>query len=1544
MSRRRDDVFPTVRTEGALLPPDLILRVVEGDGDLKGLTPRAYHLAGGERLNEGVSRSWSRLQGAWESFRSGADTLPDSDTGTTHTRERWLLILFQELGYGRLQTTRALEIEGKAYPVSHLWDRTPIHLVSFRIDLDRKTAGVAGAARMSPHGMVQELLNRSEEHLWGIVSNGLRLRILRDNASLTRQAYVEFDLEGMMEGEVYADFVLLWLLCHQSRFEVRDGRPERCWLERWARTAREQGTRALDRLREGVQDAIEALGAGFLAHPRNGALRDALRSGELSTQDYYREVLRLVYRLLFLFVAEDRELLLDPGADRETRERYLGHYSTARLRRLARAQRGSKHPDLYRSLRLVMEKLGDDEGYPALGLPALGSFLWSGEALPFLGDADIQNRAFLEALRALSLTRDEGVTRRVDYKNLGAEELGSVYESLLELHPTVDAGAGVFSLSVGGGHERRTTGSYYTPTSLVNELLDSALDPVLEEAVRAEEPERAILALKVCDPAVGSGHFLIAAAHRIARRLAFVRTGDEESSPEATRKALRDVIGHCLYGVDVNPMAVELCKVSLWMEALEPGKPLSFLDHRILCGNSLLGAMPALLAQGIPDNAFKPIEGDEKEVARGLKKQNRDERKGEQRTFFHALVAEATRTYGDLGDRLERLDALEDASIEGVHRKEQVFRRVTESAEYRRARLVADARCAAFVWPKREGAPEPVTFDLFRRFQEDPGSVPEETLAEVERLADEYRFFHWHLAYPDVFRVPEDDEPKNGDTGWSGGFDVVLGNPPWERLKLQEKEWFATRAPEIADARNAAARRKKIKALQTEDPTLYQDFLAARRRSEGASHLVRDSGRYPLCGRGDINTYSIFAETNRALIGPRGRVGCIVPSGIATDHTTRFFFQDLVQSKSLVSLYDFENRKKIFPAIDSRIKFCLLTLTGSGRPAPEAEFCFFALQVDDLRDPDRLFTLSAEEIELLNPNTKTCPIFRSRKDAELTKAIYRRVPVLIREGPPEENPWGVSLSRMFDMTNDSSLFREREQLEAEGWQLDGNVFRKEGERPWLPVYEGKMISMFDHRAAHIVINPDARTRPQKPLPAGDEDHEDPAFVVRPYLWAPEAEVGQRIPDEWSRDWFLVFKRVTASTNWRMVVGTVIPKSAVSYTLYTTSSTVENSRLVACLGAGLFSFAFDYCARQKTSQPSLPIGVAHECPMPPPGRLAGASWLNEQPLSDWIAPRVLELSYCSHELRSFAKDLGYGGAPFLWDEERRFLLRCELDAALFHLYLGTLENWQADRSSELRERFWAPRDAVEHILDTFPIVRKKDEKAYGEYRTKRVILEVYDRMAEAVRSGQPYRTLLDPPPADPSVAHPDRAEPEPEPVVVSLPTERRFRRVQPEYEERYERAVPLYTLSAAAGGFSNEQVPERDDWVEVPTARALRPGMFVARVVGRSMEPMIPDRAYCLFRRPVLHFHDGMILLAQHRDIVDPDTGGSFTVKRYRRVAVSGEDGGRQLGALLEPLNPDYPTIEIPSDSGEDFRPVAEFLEVVNEEGPEPRGSQSHSVH
>ncbi len=1315
MLLRGKSSFASVRTEGGLLPPDLLVRIANGDSKLAATAASDYHLGDGETKREAISRSWSRLASAWTAFQDALAKLPPNDPATTTTREKWLGLVFQELGFGRLEKRTAVDIEGKSYAISHGWRSVPIHLVGANVPIDRRSEHVVGASRTSPHGLVQEFLNRRDDALWGIVSNGKTLRLLRDSVRLSRPAYIEFDLAAIFEGGAFADFALFWLVCHQSRFEpFQSERIEDCALERWSKAADEEGTRVLDGLRDGVRAAIEDLGRGFLAHPSNTRLRDALRDGRLAPQAYYRQLLRAAYRLIFQAVAEDRGLLQDPNADAAARGRYTAWYSLSRVRRLAEKRRGSRHDDLWRMVKVVWRLLGDDRGGPALALPALGSFLWSDAAVPDIIGAELTNAAFLDAIHHLAFAIDGNTRRAVDFEHLGAEELGSVYESLLELHPELHLDDARFDLIAAAGNDRKSTGSYYTPDALVQCLLDSALEPVLEAIVRADDRRPLadrLLAVKVCDPACGSGHFLIAAAHRIAKRVAQARTGDDEPAPADHRQALRDVIGRCLFGVDKNEMAVELCKVSLWLESLTSGQPLSFLDDRILVGDALLGATPALLRQPLPAEAFDAIGDDDKALARNLKAKNRDETL-KQKNVDEAAKAQAQLNfavgaaggvgYADLTREARNLDALDDRSIAGVRAKEAGYRRLHDSPEYLKARLAADAWCAAFVWPKKKTEPEGLTTGTIRGLVRGEAVLSSEQARTVERLRRQYAFFHWCVEFPQVFEVKEGGANASA-AGWVGGFDCVLGNPPWERVKLQEQEFFASRSRAIAAAPNAAARRKLIEDLARGKDGLIEAYEDALRAADGASHLVRRSGRYPLCGRGDVNTYSIFAETMRAIVSARGRIGCIVPSGIATDDTTKFFFQDLMETGSLVSLFDFENREGLFPAVDSRMKFTLLTLTGVGAPTRVAEFAFFALRTGDLDDTDRRFTLTAQDLALLNPNTKTCPVFRSRRDAEITKAIYRRVPVLIEEGPPEKNPWGLTFARLFDMSNDSGLFKTKVELEGDGWKLDGNVFVKGGDR-YLPLYEAKMIHHFDHRWATY---DGLETRDLT-----DAEKADPACVALPRYWVPKAEVDKRLAGRWDREWLIGWRDICRSTDERTVIASVVPRVGVGDKFLLGLGSLDPAQAV-CLVAMMQSLCFDFIARQKIGGTSLKYFTMRQiAALPPRAMQQLAAWMPGSTVMQWICGRVVELAYNAVDLREFARDLGHDGPPFEWNEERRFQLRCELDAAFFHLY-------------------GIARDDVDYILETFPIVKRNDEKRWGEYRTKRVILELFDAMAGAV---------------------------------------------------------------------------------------------------------------------------------------------------------------------------------------------------------------------
>ena len=683
-----------VKSEGGLLPIDLLARVQAGDAGLPALKPADYYLPRHERLNEAAERAWTRATGLWRGLANDLATLPEGHHATQSTRKSWLLPLFEELGYGRLDPAPAHSYGERTLHVSHLRKASPVHLVGWNTDLDRKS-DAPGATVAPPHALLQELLNREDAYLWGFVSNGRMLRVLRDHHSLTRQAYVEFDLVKIMDDELFSEFYLLWLVCHQSRVDA--DKPSACHLESWLKTAREQGVSALGKLRQGVTLAIESLGAGFLAHPGNESLRRDLQTRQLEKQDYYRNLLRLVYRLIFLFTAEERNLLLVPDAPLEARDRYNQHYALRRLRLLARTRKGSAHVDMWRALRLVMSFLAD--GQPALALPALGSRLWDADFCGPLTLSDCPNRYLLQAIRHLAFTTEGKQTYPVNWRNVGAEELGGVYEALLEMHPVIDKSAAHFQLQSAAGNERKTSGSYYTPPELVDQLLRTALDPVLNEAVQKDNPERAILDLTICDPSCGSGHFLVAAAHRTAKRLAAVRTGDAEPAPGPQRTALRDVIGRCIYGVDLNEMTVELCKLSLWLEALEPGKPLSFLDHHIQVGNSLLGTTPALMSRGIPDDAFKPIGDDDKKTAAGIAKQHRIERSG-QEDMWKFFAEPGPNEQHEILERAQRIEGFSDATIDGVRRKERDYQDLAGLTAFQNSLFKANLWCAALIWPK----------------------------------------------------------------------------------------------------------------------------------------------------------------------------------------------------------------------------------------------------------------------------------------------------------------------------------------------------------------------------------------------------------------------------------------------------------------------------------------------------------------------------------------------------------------------------------------------------------------------------------------------------------------------------------------------------------------------------------------------------------------------------------------------------------------------------------------------------------------------------
>jgi hypothetical protein len=1316
--------FTTIKIEGGLLSSDYLHQIATGDGHVPGLSPSSYHLAPGERLSDAISGAWNVMRGRWVAFKDGVNHLPARDNGVRITRDRFLLPLFDELGYGRLLAAKENTINGIDYPISHGWGHCPIHLMGWNVPNDSRTVGVAGASQTNPHSLLQRFLNISENTLWGFLSNGHLLRVLRDNKTFARQSFIEFDLEAMFDGENYADFAIFFLLCHESRVEA--DKPHECYLEQWVQAVGRSGTRALEQLRFGVEEAIKEIGQGFLEESANSTLLDRLRNGSLSSAEYFRQILRLIYRMLFLFTAEDRGLLHPPQTDQLTRKRYRKYYSLGRVRELAATITGTRHGDLWECLGLVFRGLNG--GMLELGLPGLNSFLWSESATEGLNGARLSDKRLLSVIRNLAYIKDRNTRTRVDYSNLGSEELGGIYENILELTPSLNVAAGVITFETTSISERSETNSHYTPSSLVECLCDSALEPVIEHALNALDPERALLDIKVCDPACGSGHFLVAAARRIAKRLAWLRSGELEPSPNDRQRALRDVVGRCVYGVDLNPMAVELCKISLWFETIEPGKPLSFLDHKIKHGNSLIGATPSFIAQGIPDAAFTALEGDDKQFVLALKKANKQAREETNLLLFTGeIVWEA---FARIKDGMVQIEGLGNENLGDIQQKQKEYDALLVGDDYSHQKLVADAWCAAFTCKKTKAEGPVLTQEEFNLIGDNPKACAAELREKIRSESDKYSFFHWHLEFPEIFSP--NNESGNGLCGWNGGFDVVLGNPPWDKVNLMEKEWFSSRAPWIAKAASAAIRKRLIVALEREDPKLFGQYQEAFRKSLVDAFCLRSSGRYPLCGRGNVNTYTVFTELSRTLLNERGFAGLVIPTGIATDDTTKFFIQDVIDKKSLVSLFDFEN-KEIFPSVDSRFKFCLFTVGSGVQPVTEkAQFVFFAHDVQDIQAVEKRFTLGADEIALLNPNTRTCTSFRSPSDAELNKAVYRRVPIFIREGETRINPWGASSGEMFHMSHDSSLFQTDEALRSDGFACTGNVFSR-GSRSYLPLIEAKMLHHYDHRWSTFSGEGESRA-------VTSVEKLDPTFTVVPRYWVEEREVRSRFASSWSKSWFIAFRNITNATNERSAIATILPLTGLGHSASPIFVADKYSLVSSLLLSNLSSFILDFAARSKIGGTNLNFFILQQLPILVPEvyeqecKWSGGS----QKLKEWVLSRALELIYTALDLKPFAEDCGYAGPPFPWDEQRRFVLRCELDAAFFHLYLGTPDDWESQPQA-LRTLFPALRNAVAYVMNSFPIVRKKDEQQFGRYRTKEAILEIYDAMAEAERTGQKFES-------------------------------------------------------------------------------------------------------------------------------------------------------------------------------------------------------------
>jgi N-6 DNA Methylase len=1396
MPRRRNSdatPFETMRLEGALFVPELLERMAAGEASTQ--AEADYEIPKGLKLHEEYGRSFRIATALGNDFAQQA-LRADIDAAAA-TRTFVLAFMRECLAYKDAEILNApIELGGRQFPVTAMScaRRVPLIIAPHRLGLDDPDAEFAimgsGTRRKSAHQLAQEFLNASSDCLWAVVTNGRSIRLLRDAETLTRPGFLEFDLETILAeaSDRYADFAALWRILHSSRASTATSAGG-VW-EKWKADGHAQGIRVRDGLRDGVTQALLILGSGFLSHPENKELRQRLQDGSLRRNVYFQQLLRLIYRWLFVFCAEERNLLHSPEASESVRAAYADGYSMKRLRRRSlRLSARDSHGDLWVSVRILFKSLG--AGEVRLGLPSLGG-LFAEDQCQDLDTASLSNRDLLAAMRELRwfFDRQSGRRSAIDYRNMGPEELGSVYESLLELVPTVDLEArkfgfvGITSEGSSAGNARKTTGSYYTHDSLVQQLIKTALDPVIQEKLAAhpDRPVEALLSISVCDPACGSGHFLLAAARRLAEKLAELRAPDGSVTNADYRHALRDVTSHCVYGVDINPMAVELCRVALWLETVDPGKPLGFLDHHIRCGNSLFGTTPEIIAAGLPDEAFTAVKarGDDSKVCSALKTRNKSEREG-----FGPLFAKEN---NDAREKMlqvaQAIEGMDDEDSRLVEQKKKAFSDSKASPEFLVSKFLADAWCAAFVSEKvsmidpaadpREAAPIAVSEEgqLLHLQDElfagdaaaaDKGAskkpkkagkmaalvasvsgVTTGTLRDivegrhvdngisqkVKSLADKYGFFHWHLAFPQVYA--------------NGGFDCILGNPPWERVKLTEKEFFADKSPEIAAA-DKAGRNRLIKELKNEKSPIYLQFIEEKIRAASESSFFRNSNVCPLTGKGDVNLFALFTERCGDHVNKTGRVGVVVPTNLATDLNTSEFFSSLITRHSLESLYDFINsrwdshvtqmeggddeddsdtvesslpmgrERLFFPGVLAQQRFSLITFAGSERMSAAPVFAAMLRDTQEI-SPGRIYTLSAEDIELVNPNTLSAAMFPSPKHASIVKGIYGRTPVLIRKGKVQANPWCARLRSQFHMSND----REDHFIDRKAF-LASPSSGAASDLALVPLYEAKMLHQYDHRWASY---PDAPVK--KIEPSLLTHKQDPEYQV-----GPRYRVSQSTSDERhgpALKWFIGWRDIARATDERTTIATALPRVAFGNKV----PLIDMPQIPPVLRLGWLacanSLVLDFVSRQKISAVTYNFYLMEQMPFPKPAEfLKPAPWTANEQAIQWIAPRVAELVFTSVDMRAFADDIQLDTQPFAWDPERRFLLRAEIDAAMLRLYQVS------------------PKEA-EMVLDSFPIIRARDVEAFGVFRTKETTMLVFEKLLEAERKQQRYGSILDSPPA------------------------------------------------------------------------------------------------------------------------------------------------------------------------------------------------------
>ena len=1179
---------------------------------------------------------------------------------------------------------------------------------------------------------------------WGILTNGATWRLYYQGARSVSEQFFEVDLAALLDLPGRNDG--LFALTEAER---------RHWLKVFILVFRREAflaatddartfhIRAIDEGRfyqERVAANLSDLVFGRVFPEIAGAISGAAPDAPLP--EVRQAALILLYRLLFILYAEDRNLLPVRDArydDYALREKVRGDVQRRKdlgdTFSVTAARYWSAIDDLCRAI---------DQGDASIGLPPYNGGLFDRQHTQLLSNIRLGDEVMAGVIDALSFERTPEGRRYINYRDLGVQQLGSIYERLLEQEIVRDGGGIIVRPNM---FARKDSGSYYTPDDLVGLIIEETIEPLVRlrmDAFAAEiselassrlpedrkigrleplDPASKLLELKICDPAMGSGHFLVnlvdyLSDHVITAMAEAEAAWDGYISPLTKRiddirnkimanaeyrswtidaEQLDDrhivrrmVLKRCVHGVDKNPMAVELAKVSLWLHTFTVGAPLSFLDHHLRCGDSLFGLW----------------------VNAGIEKAG--EHSGP--LFMEGLTALAMRAEAPM----RIIEGLTDAEIAESRRSAEAFAEIEELTSPLNAVL---SLLHAFDWlniREREdksvlgayfggafGDPADIALGKFDPLRETwDGRRFAELFDEARKLIAEERFLNWQVAFPGVWTEWESAELH-------GGFDAVIGNPPWDRMKLQQVEWFAARRPEIAKAQRAADRKRMITELNNTGDPLVSDFAGASERAAAAARMARRSGDYPLLSSGDVNLYSLFVERAMTIVKPDGMVGLLTPSGIASDKTAARFFKGVVTEGRLRAFYDFENRQRFFPDVDSRFKFCVFVASPS-RMGESAKCAFYIHNIVELDDPDRCFPLTALNFATVNPNTGTAPIFRSRRDAELTTAIYGRLPVLVnRSSGKEVKVWPVKYSNMFHMTKDSSLFRTRADLEEnEGaYPIGGNRFDSpEGE--WVPLYEGKMVQAFDHRAASVVVNPENRHRPAQPEPATLAQHQDTDWLPAPQFW-----VLKDNPELSGAPYMLGFKHVTSPTNARSMIAALIPGvgagNSLPLLLGPNGSTADSA--IAALAANLNSVPLDYVVRQKVQGQNLNLFIIEQLPIVPCDRYETICF-GDKTSGEIVRDAVLELTYTAYDMVPFAHGLGHvddSGAvkpPFVWDECRRLRLRAKLDAVFFHLYGIT------------------DRDDVRYVYSTFPLIKRQEKAVYGRYISRDLCLAHMNALA------------------------------------------------------------------------------------------------------------------------------------------------------------------------------------------------------------------------